>query len=319
MIVAEILGGEGQVLSRVRLNGTCVAGSDRTCDLVLDDVGVEPRHLELSEGPDATVVLRRLAENGESRVGSLVLGSEAEATLPATVTLGAVVLRLSEGEDVRESGSAYAPTQARKPTGAAKAWALLGGVALLSWVWQFSTTYKAHPWNESISLCIGIVVMVLVWASAWALGNRLFGYRGRFHAHLATVSSWALIAVPASAVVGAGVQIVQNEAVEILSGAVTALLGLWLLYRHIGVASRWRPRTNAIIAAGVVAAFIGLAFLPIDTDPKQPVKEALTDLEPLPAVLYVTRSSDAMGPQVDKILKGLKGMKAKRSVETARH
>lgn len=312
MIVAEILDAEGQALSRVKLQGACVVGTDRACGLVLADPTVEPRHVELSEGPAGTVVLRRLADGGETRVGSLMLGSEAEVTLPATVSVGAVSLRLTDGVP----GAAVAPRAAGwASSGAATAWALCVGAALLITAQDFLGIYKTHPWHQALSMALGVLVLVPIWAGLWTIGNRLFSYRGRFHGHLVAVSGWALVAVPVGWVLTGSVEVLHTDAMGVVEVGVNLFLFAWLLYRHIRVASRWRPRTNAVIAGAVVVAIASLGFLAIDTDAEKPVKGALSGLSPLPAALYMTRPSDGLTTQADKIFKSLDGMEAKRSVK----
>jgi hypothetical protein len=98
---------------------------------------------------------------------------------------------------------------------------------------------------------------------------------------------------------------------------VDALLFAWLLYLHIRVASRWRARTNTLVAGAIVLAVGSLALLPSDTDADEPVKAELSTLTPLPATLYVTRPVTGLSASADKILRELNGMQAKQSVKQA--
>ncbi|MCG6988742.1 MAG: FHA domain-containing protein [Gemmatimonadetes bacterium] len=315
MIIAEILGPDGATLSRVKLDGTCVVGSDRSCGLVLVDPTVAPRHLELLEGPgEGTVTLRRLADDGETRVGSLIVGAEAEVTLPATVSVGAVAVRLSSAA---ATGPADMPPPSPILSRPATAWALCLVTVVLCAAEDFLTTDKAHPWHVGLGMAVGSLFLLLAWAGGWAIGNRLFGYRNRFHSHLSAISIWVLVAGCIELVATSAAEVVHTDVTRVLGSGLGLLLFAALLYLHIRVASRWRPRTNATIAVAILVAIGSLALIPSDSDADEPVKGALTSLTALPAAVYVTRPADGVAASTDKILHELNGMKAKRSVKRA--
>jgi hypothetical protein len=317
MIVAEILGPDGATLSRVKLDGTCVVGSDRSGGLVLVDPTVAPRHLELLEGPgEGTVTLRRLADDGETRVGSLIVGAEAEVTLPATVSVGAVAVRLSSAA---ATGPADMPPPSPILSRPATAWGLCLVTVILAATKALLTTDKAHPWHVASATGVAVVLLLPLWAGGWAIGNRLFGYKNRFHAHLSAISIWVLVASCIDLVTTGATEIVHTDTTRVLGSGLDLLLLAWLLYLHIRVASRWRFRTNAIIAGAVVLVLGSLTFLAADadTDADVPVNAALGALTALPAAVYVTRPADGVAASTDKILHELNGMKAKRSVKRA--
>jgi hypothetical protein len=319
MIRAEILGPGDEVLSRVRLGGTWMVGTDRTCGLVLADPSVQPRHVEVREGPDGTVRLRSATDVGATRVGSLVLGGEAEATLPATVQVGEVAIRLSaEPADATSDASGEVagdvPRQRSRP---AVAWGLTLAVGLLFAGQEFLTTYGAHIWRETLGMLLGVFFVVPLWAGAWAIGNRLFGYRKRFHPHLATASLWGLVAFPAGLLTSSARELVRVDATSLLEGGVNVVLCGWLLYMHVRVAGRRRPRTDAAIAGGVVLAVLGLAMLPVDTEPDKPVSAELSELAPLPAGLFLAGPAERLTVRAERIFEDLDGMEADRSVRQA--
>lgn len=315
MIVAEILDASGTALARVKRDGTCVVGTDRTCDLVLADSTVQPRHVELSEGTGGTVTLRRLAEQGDIRVGKLVVGDTAEVTLPATLNVGDVALRLSTAVPSNAPADASSPSSSRFRV--AMAWGLCLAAVVLVAGEVFLTTYKAHPWQEALGVAVAALLSIQVWVGAWAVGNRLFGHRKRYIRHLTALSMWMLIAVSVEIVEGSIEEILHTEVIHFAVAVVELLLFAWLLYLHIRVASRWRRRTNAILAAAIVLAIGGLTLLPTDTDADGPVTAALTSLGALPAAFYVTRPAADVSASANKIFEKLKGMESEESAKAA--
>ena len=191
-IVVELLDRAGSAVARHRCNELPVRlGRAYDNEVIVDDPFVAPNHLQIERRADGALVARDLGtRNGMYAVtakrrslwqGAVKRSNEIVLTPDTLVRAGHSTFR------VRPIDQAVAPerldTTAHAWEGlrpAIVAFAMLSLLALFNaWITD-TTTQETFVYETSVALVLGIM---LAWAGAWALLNRLFAGRARFGRH----------------------------------------------------------------------------------------------------------------------------------------
>jgi hypothetical protein len=195
------------------------------------------------------------------------------------------------------------------------AWALFllatGVISFEDW-W---TSYTTEPLQSAATVGIGLLILGLVWAGLWALGNRVFGHPFRFGTHLGTFSLWLLVFTPVWWLANVLHQVVHSGLTEGVVWVLGAASSVILLAAHVRIGGGWRDRWNVAVAVGVVATGGGLGLLAADSDAEGPIADALTDIAPLPAWLYRTGPVSELEGAAAGIVEDLAEEEARRSHE----
>lgn len=191
-IVVELLDRAGSVVARHRCNELPVRlGRAYDNEVIVDDPFVAPNHLRIERRADGELVAQDLGtRNGMYAVtaqrwspwqGAVKRSNEIVLTPDTLVRAGHSTFR------VRPIDQAVAPERLDTT---AHAWEGLGpaivAFAMLTLLAMFNawsadtTTQEGFVYETSVALVVGVM---LVWAGAWALLNRLFAGRARFGRH----------------------------------------------------------------------------------------------------------------------------------------
>ncbi len=174
----EVLSRHGEVAARERIE-TDVATIGRAFDndVVVDDPHVAPHHLRISRGEDGELVAEDLntlnglyAEHGAERLPRLPLAKE------PGIRIGRTILR------VHDALHAVAPEKLLTPPRAHARWALALGAGLVaSLVGLEWLNMTQEPTANAILLpVLGLVTVLALWTSIWALISRIFMGQARF-------------------------------------------------------------------------------------------------------------------------------------------
>lgn len=191
-IVVELLDRAGSVVARHRCNELPVRlGRAYDNEVIVDDPFVAPNHLQIERRADGALIARDLgtrngmyavtARRWSLRQGAVKRSNEIVLTPDTLVRAGHSTFR------VRQIDQAVAPerldTTAHAWEGLRPAIVAVTMLTLLALFNAWSadtTTQETFAYETSVALVLGIM---LVWAGAWALLNRLFAGRARFGRH----------------------------------------------------------------------------------------------------------------------------------------
>lgn len=313
-LIVEILDQRGAVRSRTRLTTLpATIGRAYGSDVLLDDPYVCPRHAELTRDEDGAIVLRDAGSVNGLRTGPR---GPRVASLPISsgtrVRIGQTDLRVVDVEHpvppaIREADRTGFTEQLTVPRTALLVVAGAAAVFLLDG-WLGDTS------NDSITPILSdvlpIVLVLGMWAGAWALATRIVSHRFRLLAHWGWVSTIAAIGTVLSLLQGW----VSFAAPTLDAAAGSAFIGVLvltplLIAGHLGIASgmtrgaRWR-------AGFAVTAVIVLIAVVAETNGSEDTYslDYPSELRPLPPALVSTVPLDrfmdiagALQAQVDSL------------------
>lgn len=260
VIFVEVLDRRNQASARTRISSFPASiGRAYESDVLLDDRYVDPVHARLVQQEDGTIVL----EDAGSRNGIRdVATGDAIDTVPVrsgmVVRLGESRLRLVEpGHPVpaalREPRAGNLALALRQPK---LAWpVVLAGVVVMGvsgWLGSVGTDWASE-------LAIGVVaamLMMALWAGAWAFASRIFTGHARFSAHFAVAVGTMLVISLAGAVMGYFRFLWPGASLWSLLGFVaTATLLTVMFHSHLSLTGALGARARRL-TAGAVALLI---------------------------------------------------------------
>lgn len=327
MIHVEVLGRRGQILERIRVDDLPLTiGRAYDCDLILDDPTVSPHHAQLRRDSDGALVLVDLeshngvfAGGGHARVSRVVLDGGAE------VRLGHAALRF------RRPDHPVAETQPLESGHPLLRWAtahwsavLVGGAAvLLVSVWELwrAAFVEIDPAQLAQGRLNALLLMAL-WAGAWALCGRLLVHAARFVGHWVAVCGYAVGQIAVRLVLSyARFVLAPIAALQRAEALLEALLLAALLWVHLRLATALQVRRRVLVV--LVAASLWLAYQELelrqdDTDWVQtlPYWSRLHPIPPRwlpaePADTFFERAR-AMRSELDELARELEAREAQR-------
>ncbi len=179
-----------------------------------------------------------------------------------------------------------------------KAWLIVVSALLLSTVVEHQESFENMPVSKFISMGIGLLLVILVWAGVWAFVGRLIKHRAHFNAQLSWTALFFLgvtVLYPLSAHCGYWL---SSQAAEMVVGAVVSWTFLsFLVAGHLTIAT-FISRRNQIIAAAVISTAV-ITFSMVT------YYASKTDFDPQPdfyATLVPSYANMVPGAPVDEFL-----------------
>jgi pSer/pThr/pTyr-binding forkhead associated (FHA) protein len=295
-----VLGRRGQVVQRVavdRLPFFIGRGYDNA--LIVDDRTVSPRHAVVRREADGALVLVDLdSDNGLRLVGSRERVDRVVLDGGAEVRLGGAVLRF------RALDHPVAPTvrlTRRHPVlhWASTHWSavLAGGLAVLGfsfWV-QWRAAFQELELASLAQGKLNELLLLALWAGAWALCGRLLVHAARFVGHWAAACTYSVAGTVVDVVLSYGrFLFAPIVALQRAEAALEALLVAGLLWLHLTLATVLRARRRllvAVVAASLWFAYQELGLRQDDTDWVQTLPY-WSRLQPVPADWLSVESAD---------------------------
>ncbi len=303
----EMLARNGDVLHRHQVNRLPIRlGRGYDNDFIIDDAYAAPNHALIEAREDGALILRDLGtKNGVIHRGrrypSLVMSGDTE------VRIGHTTLR------VRNAGFAVAPELLDRTRhgweGAAPGAvgiALIGLFALFT-AWLGDTqSFQLARYLLALAYGIG---GGLVWAGAWAFGNRLFGRHVRLGRHL-FVLGCGLAAMTAYKI-GSSVlaYAFSLEALTRYSSHVAIVIAAGVLYHHLSTIKPHQERRFGVACLILALLASGLTLLGNEQRTGQ-----LADA-PYMAVLLQPGVRVSADHSVDEFMADTNALKAKLDVE----
>jgi hypothetical protein len=247
----EVLSRHGEVAVRERIDAPeARIGRAFDNDVVIDDAHVAPHHLRIYRGEDGELVAEDLGtlnglfpEHGAKPVATLSLAKE------PGIRIGRTTLRVHDSAHPVPAEKLLTPPRAHARWAAGLGISLLVALATLQWL---SLTAEASASAMLLPL-LGLVTVLVLWTSLWAMLSRLFFGQARFSLQL-RIAITACIAL-----------LVWNELAETFSFSFAwrdmaeyAGLGAWAVlaaacYAHLRAIGTRRMRA----AMGLVVALLG--------------------------------------------------------------
>ncbi len=208
----------------VRSHGdTLTVGRSFGNDVVIADPCVDPEQIAFFRTPGGWKV-RVVQETNPAMVNGSVIGNEgADISSGDRITVGRTQLRVygsdhEVGPTHRLLLSSWFGHGRSRPLFALLMVTLACAVAVIA---QYQESYTEFEWKEMISASLGLALVILFWASAWALAGRLLRHQPNFTAQLgftALVAACLSILFPVESYV-------EYAANSMLLGEIT----LWLI------------------------------------------------------------------------------------------
>jgi FHA domain-containing protein len=254
VIWVELLSRHGQVASRFRCAGPELRiGRGYRNEIVLDDPAVAPEHLRVTQGEDGAIIVEALdpahgfAIAGTPRDRSLVDGD-------TVLRIGHTLLRIRGADYVVPAASAVVVQHTPWPMLAVLVVAGLALNGLTAWLDETTEPRLARD----VASLLGSDLVVLLWASLWALFSRIFSGQARFSRNLA-------IAFGGFLVYTVYYFLAEDFAFSFSSPVIAGDLsvGFWLLlgticFFHLQAISPARRGVKAAVLAVLVAGGIGM-------------------------------------------------------------
>lgn len=297
----EVLDGHGQVRARQRVDAVpAIIGRGYGCDVLLDDPWVSPIHARLYRDLDGSLVLEDAgSENGLWAVDQVTRLHAHPLKGAVTVRAGRTTFRVTPADvpvaptlAINASAPTAGPYQHTwlGPALAVVAGAVYGLGLLLE-------DPKKHLAAEVVGDALSMVVLLALWAGAWALVTRAVSQRARFLDHLTVASGVALAMLIVADVAGYGAFLAPGAltAAEIsaLPGVVAMVV---LLHGHLRLASSLPRVRVAAISLTIVGGLIGIGALAASGEAENEAvshPEFSAELKPLRVGLIPTQDTTA--------------------------
>ncbi len=267
LIVVEVLDRAGRVTERVRLtNFPARIGRGYDCAVIVDDPYVSPHHLSIGRDDGGQLCLvDTQSDNGSYYVADGRRLTRATLQVDTALRIGNTQLRL------RRADFAVNRTLIDLPNGAAgvrsinrgrvlAALLLVSAVALfmqLSW-----NTFTQPKPAQLLFYVFVTLIMVLIWAGAWALASRVFAHRPAFFAHgviaLSVLLAWMVYDILLDYYRFA---LAADLSADILNYVGAFVLLSALFAAHLRFSSAYRPRPRLLMSGTIAGMLIGLSLL----------------------------------------------------------
>jgi pSer/pThr/pTyr-binding forkhead associated (FHA) protein len=289
-LVVEVMQPDG-TRSRHQLNGAVLTlGRGLANDIVVDDPYVDAAHIRLSLASPGAVAIEDLGS-----VNGVIAGEERMRGLPIVARVGDVLrvgrttLRirdpneplppaLVDGTEATPSTRRRYATLARPSVaGLAALVAVSGAIAFNAWLGSANRSSA----NDAISLALGSVILICVWAGLWSVVSRIVLHRSHFMSHLGVASAVLL----ASLVWNIGetwLQFFFPDNILATAPSIVVWLGLLavLIALHLSLSSTLPRKRQWRVGAMVSVVIIGVTWLAALTK-----DDSFSDVPKFPAVV----------------------------------
>jgi len=318
-LIVEVLDGRGAVRHRVDVIALpATIGRAYDSAVVLDDPYVDPVHARIVAS-DGWLAIEDAGSTNGIRAGRGEAVARVDLASGDTVRVGRTVLRFVD------ASRPLAPTLAdrqRATTASASwatrpmvAWSVLIATMVLIVVGELFAADNRPVTSTVLSLLLGWILLVGVWAGIWAVINRIVVHRFRFLAHMAIGSLAGDIAI----VFGQTEAFVQflfpaSVLATILgtAGEVTAI-GVPIALHLALVSTLSRAKRWAIgLAFGAAIATMTIASQVIDHRKFSATPTVAARLEPLPASWIPAQAPDNFFTEVRRLRTRVDAMAAER-------
>ena len=227
-----------------------------TCDVVLDDPYVAPRHVTVSESEGRLHAIAGESINGVwLKTRRAVAGERIALAAGDVIQIGGTRLRIRRAVDALPAERRWVP----EASGRARTVAFL---TLLFVAWSAAAQWlESDPGGratEYLPALIGGPIVVAVWAAFWSVGSKLIRHRFDFWSH----ARIALLATLAMAAAGLALPIFAFAAgwswPSRIGPIVVSAIGWGAVAGHIGRLLPGRPRALAAVMASLFVAGLGL-------------------------------------------------------------
>lgn len=303
----EMLARNGDVLHRHQVNALPIRlGRGYDNDFIIDDAYAAPRHAVIDAREDGELVLRDLGtKNGVIHRGrrypTLLLTGDTE------IRIGHTTLR------VRGADFAVAPEMLDRTRHGWEGLApglvgivLVAAVALFT-VWLNDTqSFQLVRYLQALAWGVG---GALVWAGAWAFGNRLFGRHVRLGRHL-FVLGCALAAVTTYKIVSSiAAYAFSFESLTRYSSHVAIVIAAGMLFHHLNTVKPHQGKRFAVTCLILAILGSGLTLMTNEQRTGQ-----LAD-SPYMSVLLQPSMRVSPDHSVDEFMGDVNALKARLDVE----
>ncbi|MGH7627154.1 MAG: FHA domain-containing protein [Gemmatimonadaceae bacterium] len=310
-LILEVLDGHARVASRTHVDAlpaTIGRGFDNS--VVLDDPYVCPTHVRI----DRTEAGELIVEDVGSVNGLYEAGDGARVTqLPlrhgTRFKIGRTVVRYHDPHEPVPPTLVEAVRPTALPAASGRlawidcAWLASGraraAVIVLSFLFitamDFTGVFDRSPVAKALTLALGFLVLLVVWAGIWALATRVVSQRFAFARHLA----FALLIAVAFVIWGNLEQWISFVApagsiAELFTVPLALVLGVVLIAGHLGIASsmprKRRLLTSLAVAGGMTA--IVILFSLVNNQEFTTKMDYEGQLKPMPAHFVPAESLD---------------------------
>ncbi len=227
-------------------------------DFIIADPYVSEHHCVIHAHEEGFTIEDLSSANGTHINGKAKIEKEAPLRSGDEVTIGRTRLRfLVAGHPVLPALALAVPSaffqEINQP---GKAWLIVASALLLSSAIEHQESYKNMPLSKFISMGIGLLLIILVWAGVWAFVGRLIKHRSNFNAQLSWAALFFLAMTffyPLAAHCGYWA---SSFVVEMAVGSVISWVFLsFLIAGHLTIAT-FISRRNQIIAATIISTVI---------------------------------------------------------------
>jgi pSer/pThr/pTyr-binding forkhead associated (FHA) protein len=289
-LVVEVLQPDGS-RSRHQLNGAALTlGRALANDIVVDDPYVDARHVRLSlESPEAVTIEDLGSVNGVIASDERMRGLPMVARSGDVLRVGRTMLRIRDPKEqlppalVDGSQTARSPRTRflalRRPSlaGLAALVAVSAAIAFNAWLGSANRSSA----NDAISLALGSVILLCVWAGLWSVVSRIVRHRSHFMSHLA-VASVVLLAGVAWNSCESWLQFFFPDNFLATAPSIIVWLGLLavVVALHLSLSSTLPRKRQWRVGAMVSVVIIGVTWLAALTK-----DDSFSDVPKFPAVV----------------------------------
>lgn len=263
--VVEIIDRGGAVQSRVRVDHLPFKlGRALDNDLIIDDIYVCPHHAEIRD-EDGLALVDLRSVNGSF----LGLGRQREERVAfresVDFRLGHSLLRFRAATEQLQETAADPLATSRLFALDRLQWAmpalLLSVVVLL--IERVLVTTQTVQLGALASGVLPAILMVLMWALAWSMANRMVSHRFHYLGHLSIVCLGVLAASALEPMAGyIGFAFAADVSISTIGRLAGAGLLAIIIYGHLRLISRGSGRRLLVPAGGVALAFLAMSILP---------------------------------------------------------
>ncbi len=295
----ELIDRAGHVLHRVRVERLPFKlGRALDNDLVLDDIHACPHHAELRAGAEGGVELVDLGSLNGSFLGhELRRRDRIELGAGGTLRLGHTALRYRPADERLPATEPDPLATSRlhgldRPAPALLTISLAGAVLAVQ---SMIGSVQALKAGTLAGMVMPALLVLALWALAWALVNRLVSHRFHYAGHLAVASLGLLLANAIDTVIGyAGFAFALDELMADLRQWLFAGVIALVVYAHLRLISRGRAGALVAPAAVVGLGWVTLSLLPSLGDERFQSEPSLASpLKPPAAALVDGQSPEA--------------------------
>ena len=256
----EVLNRHGDVESRHPVfSWPAKIGRAYNCDLILDDPYIAPNHIEIAAEGERIFRIQDMGSINGVTIANIP-GRKTDATITPDdiIRIGHTQLRIRPRDFSVTAETKYsAKSWQRRPT-----ILLLSAMAfLVVLIFSALLNYTETNIGSFVTPVIVVCVMVVLWIVAWSFGGRLFAGKSNFIPHAIIGCLGVTLFLGSNMLVDLVSFTLDSAFISSLSIEVAFLVFMLILYWHLRLISRARPRVVAGIAGAVALLMISTSML----------------------------------------------------------